>query len=153
MINRVHTNSKWFPRLVEITITNNYSTLFPWMAAIAFKPFSVKVKNLRIAPAVISLLKIRLKLRIILHDLGNEWRMLHFLIRKKEKNMIWIDISWIMEKIIGKLNKCNHWALDPKSTLNNISLTTEHSHDIPNNLLLFVFTSWQLKILRNLKKM
>ena len=122
------------------------------MAAIAFKPFSVKVKNLRFAPAVISLLKIRLKLEVILHNFGNKWRMFHFFISKKEKNRIWIDLSWIMEKIIGKVNKCNYWSLDPKWTLNNISLTTEHSHDKANNLVLFVFTSWQLKISRNLKK-
>ena len=135
-----------------IVITNDHSTWLPWFSAIAFRLFGAKVKNLWFAAKVISLLKYGLKLADILHDLGNKWRILHFLIRKEEKNMIWIDISCIMEKIIGKLNKCNHWALDPKSTLNNISLTTEHSHDIPNNLLLFVFTSWQLKILRNLKK-
>ena len=107
--------------LIGIAITNNYSTLFPWLAAIAFKPFIVKVKNLWCAPAVISLLIIRLKLEIILHNLGNKWRMLHFLISKKEKSRIWIDLFWIVEKITGKLNKCNYWALDPKWALSYIS--------------------------------
>ena len=31
-----------------------------------------------------------------------------FFISKKGKNWIWIDLTWIMEKIMGKLNKCNY---------------------------------------------
>ena len=75
-----------------------------------------------------------------------------FLISIKGKNKIWIDLSWLIEKIIGGLNKCNYWALDPKWTLDNISLTTEHSNDILNSYGLFGFTCWQLKISANLKK-
>ena len=51
-----------------------------------------------------------------------------------------------------KAKKCNHWALDPKWTCNNMSLTTEHLHNIPKNLVLIDFTCWQLKISRNQKK-
>ena len=42
-----------------------------------------------------------------------------------------------MEKIIGKLRKCNSCALVQKGALNNISLTTKDSYDVPKNLLLF----------------
>ena len=42
-----------------------------------------------------------------------------------------------MEKIIGKLEKRNSCALYKKWTLNNISLTTKDSYDVPKNLLLF----------------
>ena len=57
-----------------------------------------------------------------------------------------------MEKNTGKLNKCNYWALDPKWTLDNISLTTEHSLDILESLVLFSFTCLKMKFSRNLKK-
>ena len=62
--------------------------------------------------SMISSLKIRWKLEVILHNMGNKWRMFHFFFSKKEKNRIWIDLSWIMEKIIGKVNKCNYWSLE-----------------------------------------
>ena len=42
-----------------------------------------------------------------------------------------------MEKIVGKTKNCNYWALAPKWTLDEIILATEHSHDVPNNLVLF----------------
>ena len=51
-----------------------------------------------------------------------------------------------------KEKKCNYWAGDPKLTLNNISLATEHSHDVPNNLVFFGFTRWKQKLSRNLKE-
>ena len=137
---------------VAITIIKNYSKLFPWFAAIPFKSFSVKVKNLQFAPTVISLVEIRLKLEVILHNMGIKWRMLHFFDSKKDKNRIWIGPNWKMEKLLGKLNKSNHWAFDPKWILNNIRLTTEHSYNVQNNLVLLGFTCLQIKISRNLKK-
>ena len=72
-----------------IAAINNYST---WFAAIALKPFSFKVKNLRFAPKVTSSLKVRLKLGVILHNLGNEWIIVYFVISKKEKHRIWINL-------------------------------------------------------------
>ena len=138
--------------LVWIAINNDYSIWFLWFAAIAFKPFKVKVKNLLFAPKMIPLLEISSKLGFILHNLGKKWKILHFLSAKSEENRIWIDISWIMEKNTGKLNKCNYWALDPKWTLDNISLTTEHSLDILESLVLFSFTCLKMKFSRNLKK-
>ena len=109
-----------------------------------FKPFSVKVKNLQFAPTVISFLKIRLKLGIILHNLGNKWRMLFFLSIKRKK---WdLDKSLLNNrKKYRKAKRCNYWALHPKATLDNISLDTEHSQDVTNNLVLIVFTCWKQK--------
>ena len=134
-----------------MAIINYYSEWFHWIAAMAFKPFHIKAKNLRFAPTLIPLLEISSKLGSILHNLGKKWKILHFLSVKCEENRIWIDISWIMEKNTGKLKKCNYWALDPKWTLDNISLTTEYSNDILNSVALFSFTCWQLKISRNPK--
>ena len=57
-----------------------------------------------------------------------------------------------MEKIIGQLQKYDKWDLDPRRTLNNISLTAKDSYDLTKNLVLFGFTCWQLKISRGLKK-
>ena len=139
LIIKVYRYSWLFLTLVGIAIGNDYFTWFLWIAAIAFKLFCVKVDNLQFAPTVISLLKIRLKLRYILHNLYNKWKMLNFLSIKREKNRIWIDLSWIMDKIIGKLNKRNYIALDPKWTLDNIILTIEHSNYILNSLDLFSF--------------
>ena len=56
------------------------------------------------------------------------------------------------EKNYRKANQTNYWPLDLKWTLEKISLTTEHSHDIQNSLVLFGFTCWQLKVSGNLKK-
>ena len=53
-----------------------------------------------------------------------------FFISKRGNNRILRNVSWIMEKYIRKLNKYDYWDLDPKQTLYNISLTTEHSNDI-----------------------
>ena len=51
-----------------------------------------------------------------------------------------------------KAKQTNYWALDPIGALEKISLTTEHSHDIQNSLVLFCFTCWQLKLSGNFKK-
>ena len=63
-------------------------------------------------------------------------KVLHFFHHYKGKNRIWINLSWIMEKFKAKLKRLDYWALDPKWTCNNISLATEQSHDVPNNLFL-----------------
>ena len=138
-----------FPTLVVTAITNDHHTWLPWIAAMAFRLLGAKAKNLWFALTLISLLEIGLKLGIILHDLGNEWKILNLLIKKSRKIRIWIDLSWLTTKIKGKLKKCNHWPLDPKWTLDNKILTTEYSHGRPNNLVLFGFTFWQLKIEKN----
>ena len=141
-----------FLTLVGIPIINDYSTWFLCFSTISFKSFHVKVMNLRFAPTVISLLKLRLKLGFVVHNLGNRWKMWHFFIIIKEKSRIWTDLSWLMEEIVRKRNKCNYWALHPKYTLGNISLTTDHSNYILNSLVLFSFICWELKNSRNLKK-
>ena len=60
------------PILVGIAISNDNSAWLSGFAAISFGLFSANAKNLRSAPTVISLLKIRLKLGFILHDLDNK---------------------------------------------------------------------------------
>ena len=75
-----------FPIHVEIAISNDHSAWLPWFAAIAFRMFGADVKNLWFAQAVISVLKIRMKLGLIMKNLGNKWRMLNFSTDKKEKN-------------------------------------------------------------------
>ena len=57
--------------VAESAIITDYSTSYSWFAAIALKPFSVKVKDLWFVPTVILLLKIRLTLDISLQNLGN----------------------------------------------------------------------------------
>ena len=113
--------------LVGIIITNDYSTWFLCFATTVFKPFHFKVNNLRFAPIVFSSLKIRSKLEFFLHNLGNEWKMLHFFRGKRGKNRFWIDFYQIMEKNHRKAEKMqllsyrskmdpwqykfDHWAL------------------------------------------
>ena len=75
-----------FPILVGIAIGNDNSAWLPWFAAVAFRMFGADVKNLWFAQAVISVLKIRMKLGLIMNNLGNKWRMLNFSIDKKHKN-------------------------------------------------------------------
>ena len=141
-----------FPTLVGIATTNNHSTWFHWFGGIAFLPFSVKVKNLWFAPKVTTLLKIRLKLVVIFHILCKTWKTIYIFITKNWKNRILISLSWVMEKIIGQLQKYDKWDLDPRKTLNNISLTTKEAYDVPKQLGLFGFTCWQLKISRDCTK-
>ena len=117
-----------------------------------FQTIPCQVKNLRFAPPVISLRKIRLKLDVFFIIWAINENYYIFLSVKREKDRIWKDFFWIMGKILGKLSKCHYWALDSKWTLDNIGLATEHSNDILNSLVSFSFTCWQLKISRNLQK-
>ena len=76
----------------------------------------------------------------------------YIFISKKEKKYD-LDIFLLNNgKNIEKLNKCYYWALDPLWILDDTILTTEHSNDIPNSLVLFGFTCWLLKISWYFKK-
>ena len=75
-----------FPIHVGIAISNDHSAWLPWFVAFAFRLFGADVKNLWFAQVVIPLLKRRMKLGMIMNDLGNKWRILNFPINKKEKN-------------------------------------------------------------------
>ena len=56
---------------------------------------------------------------------------------KRRKIRIYIDLCWMMAKIIGKAKRCNYWALDSRWSLNNLNLTDEHSYNTPKSLVLF----------------
>ena len=75
-----------FPLHVGIAISNNHSACLTWFVAIAFRLFGADVKNLWSEPKVISLLKIKFKLGVIVNNFGNKWRMLNFSINEQEKN-------------------------------------------------------------------
>ena len=68
-----------FPTLVRTGTINNHSPSF------AHKAFGAKAKNLWFALTVISKLIIGLKLGVILHNLGNKWKILHLLTKKWRK--------------------------------------------------------------------
>ena len=121
----------------------------PWFEAIAFKLYGIDVKNLRFARRVISSLEIRLNLGVILQNLGNKWRMVHFQSIKRRKNRIWIDLSWIMGKIIGNVLNIQIFSLKPKRNLKNLNTIPEHSQGLSKYLFLFGFT--YLVIAENVK--
>ena len=119
---------QWSFNLVALICSNCFQTI--WYQS-----------NLQFAPRVISLLEIRLKLKVILQNLGNKWRMVHFQSIKRRKNRIWIDLSWIMGKIIGNVLKMQLLSLKSKKNFKNLmNTTTEHSQGLPNYLVLFGFT-------------
>ena len=105
--------------------------------------------DLWFAPTVISLLEIRLKLKVILQNLGNKWRMVHFQSIKRRKNRIWIDLSWIMGKMIGNVLNIQIFSLKPKRNLKNLNTIPEHSQGLSKYLFLFGFT--YLVIAENVK--
>ena len=97
-----------------ITISNDHSAWLPWFAAVGFRMFGADVKNLWFAQVVISLLKIRMKLGVIINNLGNRWGMLNFSINKKEKNQD-LDRSLLNEgKNHGKAKKMQSLSFKSK---------------------------------------
>ena len=117
-----------FPTLVGIATTIYFPTWMLWFAAIAFKPFSARVKNLWFASTVTSLFKMRLQLRVIFHNFDNQWRMFHFLININGKK--W-DLDWPLLKNQRKAKRCNNCALDPKKPFRIIQvwlLSTPMAH-------------------------
>ena len=67
--------------------------------------------------------------------------MFHFLINKMDRNKDLDRFLLNNGKKHRKPEKCNYWALDPKSIINNLNSSTQHSHGTPNKLGFLVFPS------------